>query len=506
MAATTGRKSFSIHDYPEHLNPFHEEDNHNKIRFWTIGRKLSRTNSISFSGIKDLKNSWSLRSFMRKDKKKQSQDSKLGQQVNGDSSPVVYRRALQHTSTSGVRSTVGSPEHADRYIYGGSITPLPRSRFQERLRSPSNYEVNSLSTTPRMARSEVSGSRLSVESTNPFDEAPIPPVRASRRKKKRAPMPPQGGPDTSASSINTTLNISEVEEETPKKDPDLEVEDENLNVELKIVEDEETKTKDKETEKPPDVVQDTIVEAVKDSTTEAAPKDTTIDISKETTATETIQISNNNSVTAPVLTHQDSDDVVVRSAENGLHETKLSNADSEGDILDKVSFPKVDITTYRRNSSVNEDEIRLRRGNLEDYHTLANKRSKSLTNTSDPVYVAFDINLNESRSDRDLNGNDEPQKVICKLYDEAVRKQSVDNSISSTEKEFIEIDRATRELEREISKLNSALIDDEDILGAPRLSVSDIKRRFDNNNSSPPNPIPKPRRSHYGGNSPDQVI
>ncbi|XP_047984553.1 uncharacterized protein LOC125225074 [Leguminivora glycinivorella] len=503
MAATTGRKSYSIHDYPEHLNPFHEEDNHNKIRFWTIGRKLSRTNSISFSGIKDLKNSWSLRSFMRKDKKKQSQDSKLNQQVNGDISPVVYRRALQYTSTSGARSTVGSPEHADRYIYGGSITPLPRSRFQERLRSPSNYEVNSLSTTPRMARSEVSGSRLSVESTNPFDEAPIPPVRASRRKKKRAPMPPQEA-DTSASSINTTLNISEVEEKAPAKDPDLE-EDVNLNVELKIVEDEEVKTKDKETEKPPDVVQDTIVEAAKDSTTEAVLEDKTIDTSKETT-TETIQVPNMNTVTTAVLTHQDSDDVVVRSAENGLHETKLSNADSEGDILDKVSFPKVDITKYRRNSSVNEDEIRLRRGNLEDYHTLANKRSKSLTNTSDPVYVAYDINLNESRSDRDLNGNDEPQKVICKLYDGGVRKQSVDNSISSTEKEFIEIDRATRELEREISKLNSALIEDEDILGAPRLSVTDIKRRFDNNNSSPPNPIPKPRRSHYGGNSPDNAI
>ncbi|KAI8438565.1 hypothetical protein MSG28_011023 [Choristoneura fumiferana] len=59
MAATTGpRKTYSVQDYPEHLNPFHEEDNHNKIRFWTIGKKLNRTNSISFSGIKDLKNSW----------------------------------------------------------------------------------------------------------------------------------------------------------------------------------------------------------------------------------------------------------------------------------------------------------------------------------------------------------------------------------------------------------------------------------------------------------------
>lgn len=46
--------------------------------------------------------------------------------------------------------------------------------------------------TPRMARSDVTGSQLSVASTNPFDEDmnPVPPVRASRRKKKRAPPPP----------------------------------------------------------------------------------------------------------------------------------------------------------------------------------------------------------------------------------------------------------------------------------------------------------------------------
>lgn len=56
--ATAPRKTVSIYDYPEHLNPFHEEDNHNKIRFWTLGKRLSRSNSISFSGLKDLRNSW----------------------------------------------------------------------------------------------------------------------------------------------------------------------------------------------------------------------------------------------------------------------------------------------------------------------------------------------------------------------------------------------------------------------------------------------------------------
>lgn len=60
MAAATGpRKSVSIYDYPEHLNPFHDDDHHNKIRFWTLGKsRLQRSNSITFQGIKDLKNSW----------------------------------------------------------------------------------------------------------------------------------------------------------------------------------------------------------------------------------------------------------------------------------------------------------------------------------------------------------------------------------------------------------------------------------------------------------------
>ncbi|KAH9637646.1 hypothetical protein HF086_009314 [Spodoptera exigua] len=58
--ATAPRKTISIYDYPEHLNPFHEEDNHNKIRFWTLGKRLSRSNSINFSGLKDLRNSWDI--------------------------------------------------------------------------------------------------------------------------------------------------------------------------------------------------------------------------------------------------------------------------------------------------------------------------------------------------------------------------------------------------------------------------------------------------------------
>lgn len=48
----------SIHDYPEHLNPFHEDDNHKRIRFWGMtsgnAKKTGRSNSFSLNGIKEM--------------------------------------------------------------------------------------------------------------------------------------------------------------------------------------------------------------------------------------------------------------------------------------------------------------------------------------------------------------------------------------------------------------------------------------------------------------------
>ncbi|KAJ2947908.1 hypothetical protein O0L34_g9699 [Tuta absoluta] len=472
MTAAASRKSLSVNDYPEHLNPFYEDDNHNKIRFWTLGRRLTRSNSINFSGIKDLKNSWAFRSFMKKGKKREQPPQVNGNaaansttELNGDSSPIVFRRAIQYSQQSPTRSTLG----ADRYEYRGSVTPLPRSRFQERLRSVSTQEVSSLST-PRLTRSEVSDSRFSVESHNPFDEPPVPPVRASRRKKKKAPLPP-GVPDVSMTSETSelqtcaetsTLETSIAEETKPVGDIYLE-EDINLNIELKIVEDEETKETDTSME--------------------------TTDTRLATDTAEVIHVT---------TTTQESREKSPEPQENVTTESKedfIKNGHSEESILDTVSFPKVDIQKYRRNSSVNENDIRLRRGNIEDFHELTTKRSKSLTNNLDTNYISYDINLNEKEV-VDANGNEEPQKVVCKLYPDMSRKHSVE-TISSTEKEFLEIDKVRREIESEINNLNAAL--EQDFSSSPehRLSFSEIKRKFDQPNPTP-NPIPKPRRSNYG--------
>ncbi|XP_026759127.1 rho GTPase-activating protein gacY [Galleria mellonella] len=476
MATTAGpRKTISIYNYPDHLNPFREEDNHNKIRFWTINSKLKRSNSISFSGLKDFRNSWSLRSFMKKGKKGQAQEKEKPNSptVNGDNSVVEYRNTLQHTSHSmaanPARNTVASPERrltADRYVYGGSVTPLPRSRFQERLRSPSNYEVNSTSATPRMARSELSGSRMSVGSTNPFDEdEPIPPVKAPRRKKRAAPLPPVTT-TTADISVNSETSETSIANESQKINGDDDLEDINCNIELKIVEDEDIKKKE----------ESTVTDHIEEEFNREPPIDTRV-------STQDLQ---------------ENFDIIENEKEDSQlnNENTVKTADSDDDILKNVAFSKVDIVKYRRNSSVNDDDIKLRRGNLEDFHTLSNKRSKSLTNTLDGSYVQCDINLNEDKINTDANGNEEPQKVVCKLYENTSRKQSIDE-LSNTEKEFIEIDKATRELEREISKLNTALAEDVEFT-IQRRSVSDIKRIFDKNDISSPNPIPKPRRSHHG--------
>lgn len=276
-------------------------------------------------------------------------------------------------------------------------------------------------------------------------------------------------------SITSDRQIVEPKEKTLNNtEGDLDIDEMNLNIELKIVEDEEDKKK-----------HETVVVSTSPATE-----------------------INNDIVESSIIVHteQKTDEIEnePKKEPNGNIPTDIDkpmrNSSSEEDILNSATFRKVDIVKYRRNSSVNEDDIRLRRGNLEDFQSLNNKRSKSLTNALDGTYAVYDINLNDSTTHIDANGNEEPQKVVCKLYDEPERKKSIE-TISSTEKEFLEIDRATRELEREINKLNSALNEEELPQVGGRLSVSEIKRRFDKTDVSSPNPIPKPRRSQYGGGS-----
>lgn len=54
MAGRSGSQR-SIHDYPEHLNPFYEDENHKRLRFWKINSNNKKSNrSFSIDGLKGL--------------------------------------------------------------------------------------------------------------------------------------------------------------------------------------------------------------------------------------------------------------------------------------------------------------------------------------------------------------------------------------------------------------------------------------------------------------------
>ena len=58
MVMRNGRSTsqVSIYNYPEHLNPFYEDDQHKRLRFWKINKKDNegRRNSFSIGNLKDM--------------------------------------------------------------------------------------------------------------------------------------------------------------------------------------------------------------------------------------------------------------------------------------------------------------------------------------------------------------------------------------------------------------------------------------------------------------------
>lgn len=58
MAQFNGRSSSqpSVYNYPEHLNPFYEDEQHKRLRFWKIGSSKngnSRRGSFNLGSFKD---------------------------------------------------------------------------------------------------------------------------------------------------------------------------------------------------------------------------------------------------------------------------------------------------------------------------------------------------------------------------------------------------------------------------------------------------------------------
>ncbi|XP_036321120.1 general transcriptional corepressor trfA isoform X1 [Rhagoletis pomonella] len=109
----------SIYNYPEHLNPFYEDEQHKRLRFWKINKSNgsgSRRNSFSLSGLKDV---WAFKSFRLKKK-----SSTLGINKTSESPPAL-RRDL-YSSENG--NDLSLPDYKTRYSTpAGSIDNFQRN-------------------------------------------------------------------------------------------------------------------------------------------------------------------------------------------------------------------------------------------------------------------------------------------------------------------------------------------------------------------------------------------
>lgn len=241
----------SIYDYPEHLNPFYEDENHKRLRFWKLGsssKAPSRSSSFSLDGLKGL---WSFKSFRLKKK-----SSTLGINKTSESPPMlrhVTEQPFVNRSCTGIDSQfrhtvdIGLCGNFDRRArYRSSLQDFRtidsqengfsrNNRYRSTLQnvdnrnpsfvSPSKYSANGTATIrttyipPGLSRGS---SRTSLNSTNPFDDdcadkmsqisgSDTASVRRSGRKKRKAPAPPSppAKPIHQVVKSDDTLNISE---------------------------------------------------------------------------------------------------------------------------------------------------------------------------------------------------------------------------------------------------------------------------------------------------------
>ncbi|XP_053665399.1 uncharacterized protein LOC128714549 [Anopheles marshallii] len=134
----------SIHDYPEHLNPFYEDENHKRLRF--LDRKTHRRGSLSSlrDGLREL---WQF-SSIRFGKKR---SSTLGVNKTSESPPPLRRDAYEvdpYAGTSGYRNTVNvSGYGTTRESQSYTTTPLfvrhtrYRSSLQDQPKDNHNAEI-----------------------------------------------------------------------------------------------------------------------------------------------------------------------------------------------------------------------------------------------------------------------------------------------------------------------------------------------------------------------------
>ncbi|EDW76060.2 uncharacterized protein Dwil_GK15264 [Drosophila willistoni] len=209
-----GRSSsqISIDNYPEHLNPFYEDDNHKRLRFWNLKKKGSDKGRRSSFSIENLRDIWTFKSFSLKKK-----SSTLGINKTSESPPVLRRQLNEPCDYNNFLNT------RDRYSEAGT-SPM-RNELNLSYRRPYRSSLQNIDAksengslgnafnrndmyrattqsvgylTPNFRRNHhTRSSQSSLSSTNPFEsdvETNVDSIsttsRKSYRKKKRAPLPP----------------------------------------------------------------------------------------------------------------------------------------------------------------------------------------------------------------------------------------------------------------------------------------------------------------------------
>ncbi|XP_077289416.1 uncharacterized protein LOC143913468 [Arctopsyche grandis] len=544
MALPTTRKTTSsIYDYPEHLNPFRDDDNHSKMRFWTIGRKKSRSNSFSFNSFKDFRNTWSLRSFRKKDAKEPPK-SPLSC-ISAQNSPVEYRKTYNGSATLNRQSSTSHPQFDTLY------TPLPRSRFHERtshlenkVESPTEkLERVSLSSSPTSHRDsrpfalpgllEMKADRGSYTSlqSNPFDDSANGSIRASTRKKRRAPLPPiphTSTPlstipnititDTSLTANNTSTSVRRklLDDMETKKD-DIDINDPFFNTELKIIEDKDDieeegdsiKNNDPKENNDPKGNNDSKVEEVTSSEKQCEEVDLNVvkeesEIEKfeKSIATEGELVLQITTTTVEVSKYKTNAGTIYAKSEEVTEVVPKVNGavpTQDEESFDDV-FKKVDLNTYKKQNSV---EV-----HTEESNDKVDDNSNDISN--EPQMIGCAIlgekveaeNRNDKVDDNSNNISNEPQMIRCAIFGEKVKAENR-NDWEMTE--FHEFDKVIRDIE------NSAItfIDEDETTKVKeeepkQRRVSDMKLYYDNIGDrksnveiepNSPNPIPKPRRT-----------
>ncbi|XP_050089370.1 uncharacterized protein LOC126573357 [Anopheles aquasalis] len=201
-----GASTSSIYDYPEHLNPFYEDENHKRLRFWNHKPASNRSQRRgSFSSLRDgIREFWQYSSTHFRKKR----SSTLGVNKTSESPPPLRREVYEDDSYATVgggsgahRNTVTGYETPARQTQSYSNTPLfvRHSRYRGSMQAPakdndeigftrndryrstiqngfSTYSTGMVTSTPRKKQAPAlpygTTPRVPQQhgNTNPFDE------------------------------------------------------------------------------------------------------------------------------------------------------------------------------------------------------------------------------------------------------------------------------------------------------------------------------------------------